>query len=579
VVARNGPARTAPAIEPPSTNEAPSVVAGHPAFDVPPVTDDHPIVDAPLAIEAPPAVDDSTITNGPPAIDTTASAFNTLTILHDAAYDNGDADQVGVMDAMEIDSVPNVPSSGESLSSVEGGILSATTALEAWNIADNASKATVPQKPYDNGSSMFKHENTGSHAPDGLMLGSFASADTILPDLAANRVPLERADCTAEPPLFATSRQALCETVPYYRSHQSGGYCSEGYARAFLLDGHGHERDVIQANVVIARAGGGLAADPATGKMKQTQDQNPVAQIRSVKNSIEAENAVVLIMGQNNTTAGITVPHPYCVMGFFKVTHIWWEKSGGLKIVRMRFEKLIPESESWWKRLGDNPVPLGSCGKPALGVCPTCSKTFEQIYQTLVKCLNASCPDFWKHLDGTKINEDKLSYDPKFLFQYTSWNKGAIEPFDLTPGPLSRQVLGPEDDAEPKWVALRGMVCPSCKICDSRYFWLKWECPSCHHTQPISFDHITIASLKSKLYPPSAGPPISRDTRDDAVKLQILDFENYRVNIFTIDGLDGCIAHLMATSTTQEEANGPDWMWEELQTHDIGLERRRFASK
>ncbi|KAI9676061.1 MAG: hypothetical protein M1817_000804 [Caeruleum heppii] len=48
-------------------------------------------------------------------------------------------------------------------------------------------------------------------------------------------------------------RQALCETLPYYRSYQSGPYCHGGLCYGSLLDGEGGERDYMDGDIVITR--------------------------------------------------------------------------------------------------------------------------------------------------------------------------------------------------------------------------------------------------------------------------------------------------------------------------------------
>ncbi|KKY13057.1 putative oxoglutarate iron-dependent oxygenase [Diplodia seriata] len=53
---------------------------------------------------------------------------------------------------------------------------------------------------------------------------------------------------------------------------------------------------------------------------------------------------------------------------------------------------------------------------------------------------------------------------------------------------------------------------------------------------------------------------------------------NYRINYFTIPGVDGYIAHFIANKTINEEAGGPDDMWTELQAEDLGLRRRPLGS-
>lgn len=57
-----------------------------------------------------------------------------------------------------------------------------------------------------------------------------------------------------QPLVWAEERQALCETLPYYRAYQSGAYTTEGLAFGFLLDKDCGERAYMDEEIVITRA-------------------------------------------------------------------------------------------------------------------------------------------------------------------------------------------------------------------------------------------------------------------------------------------------------------------------------------
>lgn len=56
-----------------------------------------------------------------------------------------------------------------------------------------------------------------------------------------------------QPPVWASKRQQLCETLPYYRAYMSGGYLHDGLVRAILIDKETRERDIFDEEVVITR--------------------------------------------------------------------------------------------------------------------------------------------------------------------------------------------------------------------------------------------------------------------------------------------------------------------------------------
>lgn len=56
-----------------------------------------------------------------------------------------------------------------------------------------------------------------------------------------------------QPPVWASKRQQLCETLPYYRAYMSGGYLHDGLVRAILIDKEIRERDIFDEEIVITR--------------------------------------------------------------------------------------------------------------------------------------------------------------------------------------------------------------------------------------------------------------------------------------------------------------------------------------
>ncbi|TKA69811.1 hypothetical protein B0A49_05860 [Cryomyces minteri] len=151
-----------------------------------------------------------------------------------------------------------------------------------------------------------------------------------------------------QPLVWAEGRQALCETLPYFRSFQGGGHTSDGTALGFMFDRHCSKHDYIDSTVVIARSGGGMKLDEETGERVQAEDQVEKHQVRAVRDNIRQQNPVVLIVGNGNPKCPSKIPHRFAVLDWFKPTHVWSEKSEGKIIIRYRFEKLNSKEPSWW---------------------------------------------------------------------------------------------------------------------------------------------------------------------------------------------------------------------------------------
>jgi hypothetical protein len=89
---------------------------------------------------------------------------------------------------------------------------------------------------------------------------------------------------------------------------------------------------------------------------------------------------------------------------------------------------------------------------------------------------------------------------------------------------------------------------------------------------------IPAKALRDPFFPISRAYTPSRDIHIPAIRLEISFKNNYRINKYTLPGIDGFVAHLVANKPIVEEAGGPDDMFEALQTEDIGLYRRPLDS-
>jgi len=107
----------------------------------------------------------------------------------------------------------------------------------------------------------------------------------------------------------------MCETLHYLRAYQSACYATGGFARGFMFDSNGHDRDYLDHDVVISRAGGGLAKDKDSGTMQRKSDQSEDSTaVKSLKNNMLHLNPVVIVIGADNEQIPTKPPHQYCVL-------------------------------------------------------------------------------------------------------------------------------------------------------------------------------------------------------------------------------------------------------------------------
>ncbi|GAB7349810.1 hypothetical protein MBLNU459_g0519t3 [Dothideomycetes sp. NU459] len=258
------------------------------------------------------------------------------------------------------------------------------------------------------------------------------------------KVPIsEKPSPLGQPEIWASERQALCETLPYYQAYHGAAYASGGVFYSANLDSNGHDRDFMDGDVIITRGGGGMDKDDETGEMVIVHDHKENAHSRAMRNNIVSEIPLVILCGNKNTNAPSKMPHRYSVLDWFKPTDIWYEKTKNRRprgkrcqvfvTMKYRFEKLVAEKESWWAPADKQPiVGLGGLELPRSETCTSCYAAHKQVYLEGWMCLSLDCDKHWVLPDGTPGEDVNLNLDPRFLKQKTTWTHEA-EPYELRP--------------------------------------------------------------------------------------------------------------------------------------------------
>lgn len=418
-----------------------------------------------------------------------------------------------------------------------------------------------------------------------------------------HREPLaSKPDPVGKPEVWAPGRQELCETLPYFKSAHSGCYSNDGSVYAFMFDSAGVGREYMDSDVVIARMGGNMTTDVKTGAMYQTKDHlMKDKQPQSLLNNIAHKNPLVIVCGDKNEGAITKMPHRYCVLDWFKPTHVWGEKTMGRKetrtTIRYRFERLDRSRESWYKPIPtagtaqepESPAASGSeslaeAGSPAklpssaelsppIRTCTACSKSCPQVYLIDWLCTDPDCTAFWKLPNGQDAPYGKLDYHPAFLQHRTEWER-EDPPFSLNPGvPQIDQHFG--DSLA--YVSTRGVVCPDCGRCNMRYLFTHWRCdtigckwkliPEVRVVMPSNLSHTPWDMT-------SDGPSLAKAVVKPVVHTQVRYLSNYKVIKYTIEGVFGSVVLAKANKHVVSEPGGADDMFRELQMTSVGLERR-----
>ncbi|KAK5156944.1 hypothetical protein LTS14_004461 [Recurvomyces mirabilis] len=413
--------------------------------------------------------------------------------------------------------------------------------------------------------------------PPSSQLGDATLLESVDPEKLAysraltHREPIgSKPQPAGQPEVWAHSRQALCETVPYFKKPQGGCHQNDGHVYAFLFDGVGHCREYMDSEVIISRAGGGMEQD-STGGMVQGKNQSmKEAQVVAMLNDTELQNPLIVICGNKNSGSICAMPHKYCVLGWFKSTMVWPEKTTGKGskawiTIKYRMEWMTGQGQPWHAPK-DNNLPERGSTAPAL----------RNIYLEGWLCLNAACEKFWTLPNGEDAPAGKLEYNPAFLHERTSWPCEEV-PYSIRP-PLPD--LGKALGDDRLYITTRGVVCPECGRCNQRYLWKGWRCdkPACLWQGLLSkHDPIMPASLHSPWQSVGDGPSLARNKHLPGVHVEISYAFSYKIYTYTFTGIDGRFVHAVANKRITAELHGPDDMLREMQIADMGLERRRFG--
>lgn len=401
----------------------------------------------------------------------------------------------------------------------------------------------------------------------------------------SDRQPLEsKPEPRGKPEVWATGRQELCETVPYFKSHHGGCYAHGGTVYSFMFDGAGQPREYMDEDVIIARMGGKMEYEGKSGQMFQAKDHEITEmQPQSVLNNIAQHNPLIVICGNKNTNALTKMPQRYCVLDWFKATHVWAEKVMGkgrkaYTVIKYRFERLDRSKGSWYAPACSTITESQREMIPPLDfyACGTCGRKSPIAYLIGGMCLSPNCEKLWKLESGESAPYGDLDYHPAFLRHEVRWeNEDA--PFPVNPGvPGLDQYFG----QNLQYVNTRGVVCPRCGRCNSRYRFAGWQCDTtgCDWTLTPSSDQVVMQ--QNLHHTPwdivSNGPGLTRTVAKPAVTMQVRYSHNYKVTRYTFPGTEGSITHAKASRKVVEEQGGPNDMFRELQLKDIGLERRTF---
>ncbi|KAJ7034402.1 hypothetical protein C8F04DRAFT_573004 [Mycena alexandri] len=323
-----------------------------------------------------------------------------------------------------------------------------------------------------------------------------------------SKAPLERL-----PPIWAQSRQEVCESFEWFRSYQGGVYQNDGTVKGYLLSGFPAQRDCFECGGKLIVSHGGGKAD--SSRIQRGHVTNITADdqrlddlsVRALMNNYRTGQPIVLLIDDKYG------PFPFdlvgrnvymAVLGFYRIIHTWAEyqpsnsnTNGRVVRYKFAFQWCEGQGEPWWlnqsndssvsdpaeKRVKAGPKPAAmSPLKPAhlYNECAGCLQSSPHVFRQTWACLNPGCHFFW--MTHGALLPSQLNYNPEFLsvidprplpFSY----RGTLLPTKL--------VLNPSDGVTTTYAYSRGWHCRKCGRLSCRSAWEHYKCPSCQDTHKI----------------------------------------------------------------------------------------------
>ncbi|KAF7783026.1 hypothetical protein Agabi119p4_2402 [Agaricus bisporus var. burnettii] len=293
--------------------------------------------------------------------------------------------------------------------------------------------------------------------------------------LPINCSPTVKPPLPGNPPIWAQSRQEVCESFDWFRSYQGGVYHSRNVARGYLLSAFAASRDIFtHGGRLIISHGGGKAQSVRTrqGQHIPQEAADQLAHDKSVRALLEnyrTHQPIVLLIDDKYVQFPYDLGSKditYAVLGFYTIVHAWAEyqpaenERGRVVRYKFAFQWCEAQGEPWWLKVDSS----GSSGgedltrklDDGLEYVEQSFAPFEHIEAISMQCLMCQ---ILAPASALAIPAEKL--EPRL------------------PGPTSPGLTT-------DYAYTRGWHCKDCGRLSCRYKWEHWECMHCKAVLPVA---------------------------------------------------------------------------------------------
>ncbi|KAF8973055.1 hypothetical protein BDZ97DRAFT_1648790 [Flammula alnicola] len=305
------------------------------------------------------------------------------------------------------------------------------------------------------------------------------------------------------PPIWAQSRQEICESFDWFRSYQGGVYHAHDIVKGYLLSGFPSSRDRFEhgGRLIISHGGGkSESMHFSKGHVSCVLASDQLAQDKSVRallNNYRSNRPLALLIDDKYALFPYDLGSKdvaYAVLGFYTVAHVWAEyqvannESG--RVVRYKFAFRWCEDQGWpwWIERSNFVIFLPtkystSHRDEEVITCGYCQEVSPRVFSLCWVCLTPHCRMFWRQTEGECSGHclpDGLDYHPSFL---------KLPPCKTIPSGF--QIIKPflPTETSPSgtitnYFFTRGFHCAECGRLSCRYVqsqWEKWQCAHCNN--------------------------------------------------------------------------------------------------
>ncbi|KAI0254135.1 hypothetical protein BJV78DRAFT_1122074 [Lactifluus subvellereus] len=312
---------------------------------------------------------------------------------------------------------------------------------------------------------------------------------------------------SVRPPIWAQSRQEVCESLDSFRSFQGGVYQSNDIVKGYLLGAHSSSRDLFHHGGRLIISHGGGKAEALRSKNGRLEIQGPEDQleddrsVRALLNNYRTGRPLVVLADNNYVLFPFDLTgggYTYVVLGLYWIAHAWAElqqidENHSVVRYKFAFQWCEGQGDPWWTQ-GTEATPTSSSQpEKSRYCCPCCRSTSPLVYQDAPMCLQPSCAEFWRVGGEDPATHNTLNAAPRQ--QILSYSTELLRLRPPNHIPVSAESLYPPlpdaSNTTPRPFA-KGIHCRHCGRLSTRFKWEHFECSHCHRiygAPPISFSH------------------------------------------------------------------------------------------